>query len=80
MTHYWILGGIGFIDLNKFKFYMKNRFIDKDGPIHISSNENSLKGDLQSSLYLTTNEDQNFIKEMVKSILCIAPEYVKKIS
>ena len=80
MTHYWILGGIGFIDLNKFKFYMKNRFIDKDGPIHISSNENSLKGDLQSSLYLTTNEDQNFIKEMVKSILCIAPEYGKKIS
>ena len=31
-------------------------------------------------MYLSTNEDQNFIKEMVKSILCIAPEYGKKIS
>jgi len=80
MTHYWILGGIGFIDLKKFKSYMKDRFIDDDGPIHISANEKSLNDELQSSLYLSTNEDQNFIKEMVKSILCIAPEYGKKIS
>ena len=80
MTHYWILGGIGFIDLKKFKSYMENRFIDQDGPIHISANENNLNEKLQSSLYLSTNEDQNFIKEMVKSILCIAPEYGKKIS
>ena len=80
MTHYWILGGIGFIDLEKFKSYMDNRFIDQDGPIHISANENNLNEKLQSSLYLSTNEDQNFIKEMVKSILCIAPEYGKKIS
>ena len=80
MTHYWILGGIGFVNLKKFKSYMKNRFIDKDGPIHISANENNLDGKLQSSLYLSTNEDQNFIKEMVKSVLCIAPEYGKKIS
>ena len=80
MTHYWILGGIGFVDLKKFKSYMENRFIDQDGPIHISANENNLNEKLQSSLYLSTNEDQNFIKEMVKSILCIAPEYGKKIS
>ena len=80
MTHYWILGGIGFVDLKKFKSYMENRFIDQDGPIHISTNENNLNEKLQSSLYLSTNEDQNFIKEMVKSILCIAPEYGKKIS
>ena len=57
---------------------MENRFIDQDGPIHISANENNLNEKLQSSLYLSTNEDQNFIKEMVKSILCIAPEYGKK--
>ena len=80
MTHYWILGGIGFVDSKKFKSYMENRFIDQDGPIHISANENNLNEKLQSSLYLSTNEDQNFIKEMVKSILCIAPEYGKKIS
>jgi hypothetical protein len=80
MTHYWILGGIGFIDLKRFKSYMKNRFIDQNGPIHISANENNPNEKLQSSLYLSTNEDQNFIKEMVKGILCIAPEYGKKIS
>jgi hypothetical protein len=80
MTHYWILGGIGFINLKKFKSYMKNHFINKDGPIHISANENNLDKKLQSSLYLSTNEDQNFIKEMVKSIFCIAPEYGKKVS
>ena len=59
---------------------MKNRFINQDGPIHISTNENDLTEELQSSLYLSINDDQNFIKEMVKSILCIAPEYGKKIS
>ena len=54
-----ILGGIGFVDLKKFKSYMENRFIDQDGPIHISTNENNLNEKLQSSLYLSTNEDQN---------------------
>ena len=80
MTHYWILGGIGFVDLKNFKSLMQNNFLDRDGEIHIASNENNLKNKLQLGLYLSTNEDQNFIKEMVKSILCIAPEYGKKIT
>ena len=80
MTHYWILGGIGFVDLNNFKSFMQNNFLDRDGVIHIASNENKEKNKLQSGLYLSTNEDQNFIKETVKSILCIAPEYGKKIA
>ena len=80
MTHYWILGGIGFIDLNNFKSFMRNNFLDREGAIHIASKENKLKNNLQMGLYLSTNEDQNFIKEMVKSILCISPEYGKKIA
>ena len=80
MTHYWILGGIGFVNLDNFKSFMKNKFLDREGAIHIASNENNLKNKLQSGLYLSTNEDQNFVKEMVKSILCIAPEYGKKIA
>ena len=32
----------------------------------------------QTGLYFSTNEDLNFIKEMVKSILCTAPEMEKK--
>jgi len=80
MTHYWILGGIGFVDLKNFKSFMKNNFLDREGVIHIASKENNQKNKLQSGIYLSTNEDQNFIKEMVKSILCIAPEYGKKIA
>ena len=80
MTHYWILGGIGFVDLKNFKSFMQNNFLDREGEIHIASNENNLKNKLQLGLYLSTSEDQNFIKEMVKSILCIAPEYGKKIA
>ena len=72
------LGGIGFVHLDKFKSFMQNKFLDREGVIHIASNENN-KNKLQSGLYLSTNEDQNFIKEMVKSILCIAPEYGKKL-
>jgi hypothetical protein len=80
MTHYWILGGIGFVDLNNFKTFMQNDFLDREGVIHIASNENNSKNKLQSGIYLSTNEDQNFVKEIVKSILCIAPEYGKKIA
>jgi len=80
MTHYWILGGIGFVDLDNFKLFMQNKFLDREGVIHIASNENNEKNKLQTGLYLSTNEDQNFVKEMVKSILCIAPEYGKKIA
>ena len=80
MTHYWILGGVGFIDLKNFKFFMKEKFIDREGVIHIGSNEKNLNNNFQTGLYFSTNEDLNFIKEMVKSILCTAPEYGKKIS
>ena len=80
MTHYWILGGIGFLDLKNFKSFMQNKFLDREGVIHIASKESSSKNKLQSGIYLSTNEDLSFIKETVKSILCIAPEYGKKIA
>ena len=70
MTHYWILGGIGFVHLDNFKSFMQNKFLDREGVIHIASNENNKKNKLQSGLYLSTNEDQNFIKEMVK-VFCV---------
>jgi len=80
MTHYWIQGGIGFLNLKNFKSFMQNKFLDREGVIHIASKESSSINKLQSGLYLSTNEDLNFIKETVKSILCIAPEYGKKIA
>jgi len=80
MTHYWILGGIGFVDIKSLKSLMQNNFLDYEGVIHIASNEKNSENKLQSGLYLSTNEDLNFIKEMVKSILCVAPEYGKKIA
>jgi choline dehydrogenase-like flavoprotein len=80
MTHYWILGGVGFVDLKNFKSFMKEKFIDREGVIHIGSNEKNLNDKFQTGLYFNTNEDLNFIKEIVKSIMCTAPEYGKKIS
>ena len=80
MTHYWVLGGVGFIDIKNFESYMNNDFLNYKGPIHIASTEKQSNEKLQVGIYLSTNEDQNFIKEIVKSILCIAPEYGKKIS
>jgi hypothetical protein len=80
MTHYWVLGGVGFVDIKNFKYFMKNNFIDHNGTIHISTREKKSDEKLQVGLYLSTNDDQNFIKEIVKNILCIAPEYGKKIS
>ena len=80
MTHYWVLGGVGFINIKNFESYMNKDFLNYKGPIHIASTEKQSNEKLQVGLYLSTNEDQNFIKEIVKSILCIAPEYGKKIS
>ena len=80
MTHYWILGGIGFVDLKNFRSYLQSNFLDNEGVIHIASNERNIEDKLQSGLYLSTNEDLNFVKEMAKRILCVAPEYGKKIA
>ena len=45
-----------------------NDFINYEGPIHIASTEKKSKEKLQVGLYLSTNDDQNFIKEILKEI------------
>ena len=80
MTHYWIQAGLGFLNLKNFKLHMKENFIDHDGPIHITSRSQSSLNSLQSSIYLSADDDQNFLRETIKNLLCIAPEYGKKIA
>jgi choline dehydrogenase-like flavoprotein len=82
MTHYWILGGIGFIKDKALKKFMGKKYIDlNDGPLHISYNDDLTKNNkLQVSCWLTVEEDKKFYKEIVKDILCVAPEYGKKIA
>ena len=79
MIHYWTLVGVGLLDKEKFKNFMGSDFLDYDGPIHIGSTAESKSIDkpLDAAAYLNPKEDPKFVKEIVKDILCIAPEFGK---
>ena len=59
-----------------------SNFLDYDGQIHIGSTSKSknVEKPLDAAAYLTPTEDTKFIKEVVKDILCVAPELGKKIA
>ena len=82
MNHPWIISGIGVINKKKLKQKLKNSYIDYDGPLHFAAKENLLKERkiLSAGIYMNAKEDTKFYKEIIKDILCIAPEYGKKIS
>ena len=82
MTHYWTLAGVGLIDKNKFAQFMGSNFLDYDGSIHIGSTSSSknLEKPLDIAAYFTPEDDINFVKEVVKDIMCLAPELGKKIA
>ena len=82
MTHPWILGGIGVINKQKIVKKLDNEFINYDGPLHFASKKQLLdeKQILSAEIYMTAKEDEKLHKEIIKDILCVAPEYGKKIS
>ncbi len=81
MTHPWFLGGYGMLKKNKLAGYLNNNFIDADGPLHIASSKNFKDKNLLScSLYMSALENEKFYKEIIKDVLCIAPEFGKKIA
>lgn len=81
MTHYWILGGVSIIKEKALKKFMGSSYMEYDGPLHISYNDNFTKNNkLQVSCWLTVEEDKKFYKEIIKDILCIAPKFGKKIA
>ena len=82
MNHPWIISGIGIINKKKLKEKLNNSFIDYDGPLHFATKENLLKEKniLSAGIYMNAKEDTKLHKEIIKDILCIAPEYGKKIA
>ena len=82
MTHPWFIGGYGVLKKNELSEYLGNSFINKDGPIHIASSEflNKEKKILSGSIYMDAHENKKIVKEIIKDLLCVAPEFGKKIA
>ena len=82
MTHPWFLGGYGILKKRELINFLGSRYIDREGPIHISSTEN-LKNDkniLSGSIYMDAEENKKLHKEIIKDLLCISPDLGKKIA
>ena len=82
MNHPWIVSGIGLINKEQLKKKLDNKFIDYEGPLHFAASKNLIeeKKILSAGIYMNAKEDTKLYKEIIKDILCIAPEYGKKIS
>ena len=82
MNHPWIISGIGIINKKKLENKLGNKFINYDGPLHFASKKKLLndKKILSAAIYMNAKEDTKFYKEIIKDILCVAPEYGKKIA
>ena len=82
MNHPWIVSGIGLINKKKLKKKLDNQFIDYEGPLHFAASKNLVeeKKILSAAIYMNAKEDTKLYKEIVKDILCVAPEYGKKIA
>ena len=61
---------------------MNNDYLKYDGAIHLSSSEKLINDNniLSSGLYMNKKEDMNIQKEIIKDLLCVAPDYGKKIA
>ena len=82
MNHPWIVSGIGVINKKKIKEKLRDDFINYDGPIQFASKKKLLKDKkiLSAAIYMNAKEDTKLVKEIVKDVLCVAPEYGKKIA
>ena len=82
MCHPWMLGGNGVLKKKKFKNILKEKFINYEGPIHIATTEKIRisKNILGGSFYMNAIEDTKIHKEVIKDLLCIAPDFGKKVA
>ena len=82
MNHPWIIAGIGLGNKRELKKKLNNNFIDHDGPLHFAAKKKLLidKKILSAAIYMNAKEDTKLVKEIVKDVLCVAPEYGKKIA
>ena len=82
MNHPWILSGVGIINKRKLKKKLGRNFLEYDGPLHFAAKKELIKKKriLSAAIYMSAKEDTKVYKEIIKDILCIAPEYGKKIA
>ncbi len=82
MNHPWILGGVGIINKKKLKSKLENNFLEYGGPLHFAAKKELInkKKILSAAIYMNAKENTKIYKEIIKDILCIAPEYGKKIA
>mgnify|MGYP006175616373 FL=1 len=82
MHHPWILAGDGIINKKRLKKKLKDNFLEYDGPLHFAAKKELItkKKILSAGIYMNANEDTKIYKETIKNILCVAPEYGKKIA
>jgi len=82
MSHPWILAGVGIINKKKLKKKLENHFLEYEGPLHFAAKKEliSSKKILSAAIYMNAKEDTKIYKEIIKNILCVAPEYGKKIT
>lgn len=82
MTHPWIIGGKGIIKRSKLQNLTQDRFIDTKGVLQFATSQDITKEKniLSGSFYMNANEDAKIYKEIIKDILCMSPEYGKKIA
>ena len=82
MCHPWMLGGVGVIKKKRFQKILKEDYINYEGPIHIATTKNirEEKKILGGALYMNAIEDTKIHKEIMKDLLCVAPELGKKIA
>ena len=82
MCHPWMLGGNGVIKKKKFRNILKEKFINSEGIIHIATTKKMRETNnvLGGSFYMNAIEDTKIHKEIIKDLLCIAPDLGKKIA
>lgn len=82
MTHPWFLGGYGVLKKKELSEYLGSNFINRDGPLHIASSEilNKEKKIMSGSIYMDAQENKKIVKEIIKDLLCVAPNFGKKVT
>ena len=82
MNHPWTLGGKGVISKKKLKEKLKNDFLEQDKLLRFAAKKELIikKKILSAMIYMNAKEDNKIYKEVIKDILCVAPEYGKKIA
>ena len=86
MNHPWILGGRAIINRKKIKEKMKSSFLGFSDIMNFATTKELInkKKILSASIYMFTEhafrEDKIIHDKIIKDILCVAPEYGKKLA